>query len=284
MYFHNFPQLSIHWHWKRESSNNCFSKTSPFSWTGSYLVEPEDLPSDQTYRDIPVIEGDQEVVQCKVRVLQGDPQHYKINWDGRNHFNASTSGERRIETSEDGIIKYYAVENITVNIVDAAAIDEKSIWCEYGEGLNLPANTELLFKAFVPGGSDFPQALCESCNGEEYFQLSKATNRKTDSLSFQMKEMIREKVMNKYGATDVKIDSDGSVCGCRRNNDCYQSQSQSPEEALRCSPPLLNVIRESKVLVTPEEMTCGLEGPGEFCVQSGECHICDSTQPDKVTI
>ena len=184
------------------------------SWTGSYLVEPEDLLPDQTYRDVPVIEGDQEVFQCKVRVLEKDPLGSKITWDGQKHFNVSTSGERRIETSEDGVTKYYAVDDITVSIVDAAAIDEKSIWCDYGTPTI--ANTQLLFQAFVPGRSDFPHDLCESCNGTEYFKLSKATNKNTnvDSLSFNMTQMIKKKVMNKYRATDVVTDSTGNICGC----------------------------------------------------------------------
>ena len=145
------------------------------------------------------------------RVVEGDSLN-EITWDGIVPFNASTSGEIVTETSVR-----YALDTITVNIVDAAAIDEKSIWCEYG---NYPdtviANTELLFKAFVPGGFDFPKDLCKSCNGTEYFKLSKATKKKThgESLSFNMKQMIRDKVMNKYGATDVVTDSTGNICGC----------------------------------------------------------------------
>ena len=181
------------------------------NWAGSYLVEPEGLEPDQKYRDVPVIEGDQEVFLCMARVVEGDSPN-EMTWDGIGPFNASTSGEMMTETSVQ-----YALDTITVNIVDAAAIDEKSIWCEYG---NYPdtviANTELLFKAFVPGGFDFPKDLCKSCNGTEYFKLSKATKKKThgESLSFNMKQMIRDKVMNKYGATDVVTDSTGNICGC----------------------------------------------------------------------
>ena len=149
-----------------------------------------------------------------VRVVEGDSPN-EITWDGIGPFNASTSGEIVTETSVR-----YALDTITVNIVDAAAIDEKSIWCEYGNYQNtifIPIfNTELLFKAFVPGGFDFPKDLCKSCNGTEYFKLSKATNKKTnvDSLSLNMIQMIKEKVRNKYGATDVVTDSTGNICGC----------------------------------------------------------------------
>ena len=182
-------------------------------WTGNYLVEPHNLAPHQTYRDVPVKEGDQEIVQCKVRLVEGDSQR-QITWDFTGNFNASTSGEI-IETSQDGV--NYAVDTITVNIVDAAAIDEKSIWCEYGNWPNTIANTELSFKTFVPGGSDFPLDLCQSCKGTEYFKLSKATNRTTkgESLSFNMKQMIGNKVINKYGATSFVTDSSGNICGCK---------------------------------------------------------------------
>ena len=209
--FHNFFYLQIYTATSPNGEPRCSFEVTVFygeiNWAGSYLVEPEGLEPDQKYRDVPVIEGDQEVFLCMARVMEGDSPN-EITWDGIGPFNASTSGEIVTETSVR-----YALDTITVNIVDAAAIDEKSIWCDYGKPtIYLP--TELLFKAFVPGGLDFPPDLCESCNGTEYFKLSKATNQNTD-LSFNMKQMIREKVMNKYGATDVVTDSTGNICGCK---------------------------------------------------------------------
>ena len=179
------------------------------NWSGNYLVEPDNLRSYQTFRHVPVIEGDQEVFHCFAKADEGDFQK-NITWDFDGvPFNASNTGQRLVGTG----VKY-AVDTITVHIVDAAAIDEESIYCD-SIG-NRYANTKLLFKAFVPGGSDFPLTLCGSCNGTEYFKLSKATNKTThgESLSFNMKQTIREKVMNKYGATDVVTDSKGNFCGC----------------------------------------------------------------------
>ena len=179
--------------------------------SGNYLVEPDNLKSYQTFRHVAVIEGDQEVFPCFARADERDPLN-KITWDFDGApFNSSTTGEMLVGTG----VKY-AVDTITVNILDAAAIDEKSIWCEYGNWPNTIANTELLFKAFVPGGSDFPPDLCDSCNGTEYFKLSKATNRTTkgEKLSSNMKQTIGDKVMSKYGATDVVTDSRGNFCGC----------------------------------------------------------------------
>ena len=98
------------------------------SWAGSYLVESEYLDSDKkSYRDIPVIEGDQVDVQCKARVVEGDSK-YNITCDPYKHFNTSTRGEMMMETSEDGVIKYYVVDPITVNILDATTIDDESIF------------------------------------------------------------------------------------------------------------------------------------------------------------
>ena len=177
------------------------------SLKGNYLVQPDGLASDQeNYRDIPVIEGDQEFVHCVSRA-----KDFEISWDLNGPFNASSSGET--------IIDDFAVDTLTVNIVDATAIDEKSIWCD-GQGKgndSIIYNTELLFKAFVPGRSDFPPDLCQSCNGTEYFKLSKATKQNTDgdSLTSRMKQKIKEKVMKKYGATDVVTDVvTGNICGC----------------------------------------------------------------------
>ena len=94
------------------------------------------------------------------------------------------------------MIDDFANDILTVNIVDAASIDEHSIRCD-GKGNNTIENAELLFKAFVPGGSDFPPDLCRSCNGTEYFKLSKATKQNTDgdSLTSRMKQKIKEKVI-----------------------------------------------------------------------------------------
>ena len=166
---------------------------------------------NQTFRSVPVIEGDQEVFHCFARADEGDPQNM-ITWDFEGApFDTSTIGEMLLETG----VKY-AVNTITVDIVDAAAIDEKSILCD-ANGNNSYANTELLFKAFVPGRSDFPPGLYGSCNGTEYFKLSKATNRTTkgESLSLNMKQMIGNKAMNKYGATNFVTDSSGNICGCK---------------------------------------------------------------------
>jgi len=181
------------------------------NWAGSYLVVPDNLKSYQTFRDVPVIEGDQEVFHCFARVDAGDPQP-NITWDFDGEpFNTSTTGQMLAGTG----VKY-AVNTITVDIVDAAAIDEESIYCDALGNTYANANTKLSFKAFVPGGSDFPPDLCNSCNGTEYFKLSKATNRTTkgESLSVNMKQTIRDKLMNKYGATDVVTDSRGNICGC----------------------------------------------------------------------
>ena len=176
------------------------------SLKGNYLVQPDDLAPDQeNYRDIPVIEGDQEFVHCIARA-----EDFEISWDLNGPFNASSSGETTIDD--------FAIDILTVNIVNATAIDEKSIWCDRkGKRNDTIENAELLFKAFVPGRSDFPPDLCRSCNGTEYFKLSKATKQNTDvdSLTSKMKQKIEEKVMKKYGATDVVTDVvTGNICGC----------------------------------------------------------------------
>lgn len=177
------------------------------SLAGNYLVQPDGLAPDQeNYRDIPVIEGDQEVVHCIARA-----EDFEISWDLNGPFNASSSGETMIDD--------FVVDTLTVNIVNATAIDEKSIWCD-GQGKENNStiyNADLLFKAFVPGRSDFPPDLCQSCNGTEYFKLSKATKQNTDGdgLTSKMRQTIEEKVMKKYGATDVVTDVvTGNICGC----------------------------------------------------------------------
>ena len=94
------------------------------NWAGSYLVVPDNLKSYRTFRDVPVIEGDQEVFHCFARADAGDPL-IKITWDfDCEPFNTSTTGQMLAGTG----VKY-AVKTITVDIVDAAAIDEKV--CEH---------------------------------------------------------------------------------------------------------------------------------------------------------
>ena len=84
------------------------------NWEGNYLVEPDNLTQNQTYREIPVMQGDQEVVQCIARVDE-DSQNI-ITWDWNGNFKATTSG-----TMMRGDNVKYAVDTITVDIVDAAA-------------------------------------------------------------------------------------------------------------------------------------------------------------------
>ena len=72
------------------------------SLSGNYLVQPDDLAPDQeNYRDIPVIEGDQEVVHCVARA-----EDLQISWDLNGPFNASSSGETMIDD--------FAVDTLTV--------------------------------------------------------------------------------------------------------------------------------------------------------------------------
>ena len=53
----------------------------------------------------------------------------------------------------------------------------------------------------------------------------------------------------------------------------------------KCNPPFENVVAEKTVSVSPENMTCGMKGPSDYCIQTHgiyrECDICDASVDDK---
>lgn len=50
-------------------------------------------------------------------------------------------------------------------------------------------------------------------------------------------------------------------------------------------PPFENVVAEKMVMVSPEQMTCGVRSLNEYCIQTHgiyrECDVCDETKQDK---
>ena len=94
-------------------------------------------------------------------------------------------------------------------------------------------------------------------------------------------------LINLFWGSQAEFEAD-----LNKGSPCYQMLPDGTDDldrALRCMPPFQNVISNAKVSVRPEEMTCGVSTQVEYCVQSGygygrECQICDSTDPDKVSL
>jgi len=69
---------------------------------------------------------------------------------------------------------------------------------------------------------------------------------------------------------------------------CYRLDGQNKpilDKPQKCNPPFENVAAEKLVLVSPENMTCGIKNPSDYCIQTHgiyrECDRCDATSEEK---
>ena len=76
------------------------------------------------------------------------------------------------------------------------------------------------------------------------------------------------------------LQNQGSPCYARSLNNSEEDDLSKP---MRCMPPFKNVVANLAVRVDPTEMTCGVQGKAEYCVQTGgyqrECAVCDAGDP-----
>merc|ERR1712088_1284563 len=52
---------------------------------------------------------------------------------------------------------------------------------------------------------------------------------------------------------------------------CYMLDGNNKpilEKPQKCNPPFENVVAEKMVSVSPENMTCGMKGPSDYCIQT----------------
>ena len=76
------------------------------------------------YRDIPVIQGEKELINCTVRAISDQTYKTRVYYEP---FNASHSEER------EELEYKYLKKIITTNVDNSAAIDEQDMLCEIYE-------------------------------------------------------------------------------------------------------------------------------------------------------
>ena len=104
----------------------------------------------------------------------------------------------------------YAVDTIKVNITNPAIIDDKDIICSWENG-QFSDTISLQFKVYV---EDKSPGVCPHCKGTGHVKLVRPVKQKKEDAN--MEEMIKEKAKKKYGLSEVFIESDGSVCCCKK--------------------------------------------------------------------
>ena len=117
-----------------------------FFWENDYVGKPVNFYHGAAYQ-IPVIEGEQVVIHCRVRAVSEDT--YTIIWD-YEHFHANTTGYTVLVNNTVG--DEYAQDTITVNIDNPADIDDKDVICSWENG-QFSDTITLQFKVFVPDSS-----------------------------------------------------------------------------------------------------------------------------------
>jgi len=175
-----------------------------FFWSAEFVSKPNNFYHGAPTQ-IPAIEGDELNIECKVRAVSEDT--YTIIWDYED-FNAVTSGKTVLVNNTAG--DEYAVDTIKVNITNPAIIDDKDIICSWENG-QFSDTISLQFKVYIEDQS----GACPQCKGAGHVKLVRPGKQKKEDANFE--EMIREKAKKTYGLSQVLIDSDGSVCGCKEN-------------------------------------------------------------------
>jgi len=181
-----------------------------FFWSGNFVSKPNNFYHGAAIQ-IPVIEGEQVEIDCKVRAVSEDP--YTIIWDFEN-FHANTTGKTVLKNNTAG--DEFAVDTIEVDIDNPADIDDKDIICSWENG-KFSDTISLQFKVYVVEDEKNSSGPC--CEGVDYVRLVRpGQQRKEDA---NMEEMIKEKAKKHYekkGFSEVSIEADGSVCCCKPLN------------------------------------------------------------------
>ena len=180
-----------------------------FFWSAEFVSKPNNFYHGAPTQ-IPAIEGDELDIECKVRAVSEDT--YTIIWDYED-FNAVTSGKTVLVNNTAG--DEYAVDTIKVNITNPAIIDDKDIICSWENG-QFSDTISLQFKVYVEDKSRGEK--CPDCKGKRLKLVRPEKQKKEDA---NLEEMIKEKTKKKYGFPHVFIESDGSVCGCRKMKPSY---------------------------------------------------------------
>ena len=180
------------------------SEEDRFFWSAEYVSKPNNFYHGAPTQ-IPAIEGEEMDIECKVRAVSEDT--YTIIWDYED-FNAVTSGKTVLVNNTAG--DEYAVDTIKVNITNPAIIDDKDIICSWENG-QFSDTISLQFKVYIEDKS----GACPHCKGAGHVKLVRPGKQKKEDANLE--EMIREKAKKKYGLSQVLIDSNGTVCGCKAN-------------------------------------------------------------------
>ena len=179
-----------------------------FFWSAEFVSKPNNFYHGAPTQ-IPAIEGDELNIECKVRAVSEDT--YTIIWDYED-FNAVTSGKTVLVNNTAG--DEYAVDTIKVNITNPAIIDDKDIICSWENG-QFSDTISLQFKVYVEAKvEDKSRKVCPDCRGPSRVKLARPLKQKKEDAN--MEEMIKEKAKKKYGLSEVFIESDGSVCCCKK--------------------------------------------------------------------
>ena len=182
------------------------SEEERFFWENDYVGKPVNFYHGAAYQ-IPVIEGEMVEIQCKVRAVSEDP--YTIIWDFEN-FHANTTGKTVLVNNTAG--DEFAQDTITVNIDNAADIDDQDIICSWENG-KFSDTITLQFKVYVPDDLDNIDD-DDTCEGDGQLKLKRPAIQKKEDLNLE--EEIKEKVLRDYNVGDVFIDSEGFISGCRQ--------------------------------------------------------------------
>ena len=123
------------------------------------------------YRDIPVIQGEKELINCTVRAISDHEFKTRVYFEP---FNASRTEER-----EEFEYKYLK-KIITAHIDDSAAIDEQDMLCEIYEPIFAGHTISLTFKAYIIDPILVSKETCETCEGNVRMTIRRATTQKKE--------------------------------------------------------------------------------------------------------
>jgi len=198
------------------------SVSQDFRWVNDYVRKTTDEWDGKTFQ-IPVIQGEVEHIQCRVRTQSLDTYKLSILDD---YFHAETTNTTTVGTAPDE----YAVVNITVNIDNPDNIDDKEIECQ-------KENKDAIFlvtRAFVRD----PSLPCDPCNGTEYDKSTAIKLRRPGNQSTHqdVQESLFEKlkITQNYTAMFI-LDLMGLCVAVKRKNTWIQHLFQPFSSSLSLS-------------------------------------------------
>lgn len=177
-----------------------------FIWVSDYVVNRTNFFDGSPSFKIPVIEDEQEEVQCRVIADKDENYNVSLSHDG---INANVINDIHKTVGTIGEKKAFAVtKSVKFNVDNPAEIDNKNIKC-FANRMASALELIVFVRDLI--------SQCDPCHGTEPISLSRLDNQNTED---DVLQALVKKIKEKLGYSDdeITLKPNWTVCGCKKSS------------------------------------------------------------------